>query len=384
VPDSQFDIASPRTGWQSWLTTQVIFLSHLTSWPRSDVRLRDLFSLQRTHSFKVTVRQLLARAPVRIDFGGGWTDVPPYTTDHGGCVCSVAISRYAGVTLRDREGGVWTDEDGIRHRATSAEELLTTGRKTLASVALARAGLECMELELRSDFPRGAGLGGSSAAGVALQAAFAAWCGERVSPDTLAERSRRTEVEGLGVAGGSQDHYAAAYGGALGLRFTDQVAVERIALPAATRTALEERCTVVYTGESRISAETINGVMDAYRAGDAGVTSALAGMRELAVGMIGALERGDIDQLGALVDEHWRHQRALHPRITTPGIERVLDVARRAGALGGKALGASGGGSVLVIAPEGMGAQVRDAVAAVGNVLDFRVDESGATVEESE
>jgi D-glycero-alpha-D-manno-heptose-7-phosphate kinase len=241
--------------------------------------------------------------------------------------------------------------------------------------------MECVELELRSDFPRGAGLGGSSAAGVALQAAFAAWCGEHVPPATLAERSRRTEVEGLGVAGGSQDHYAAAFGGALGLHFTDQVAVERIALPRETRAALEERCTVVYTGESRISADTINGVMDAYRAGDAGVTSALAGMRVLAVRMIAALERGDIDELGALVDEHWRYQRALHPRITTPAIERVLDVARRAGALGGKALGASGGGSVLVIARRDAAAQVRDAVAAVGDVLDFHVDESGATVE---
>ncbi len=328
------------------------------------------------------MRELAARAPVRIDFGGGWTDVPPYPTDHGGCVCSLAIARYARVVLRGRMGGVWTDEDGIRHRATSAGKLITTGRKSLASVALARAGIESVELELRSDFPRGAGLGGSSAAGVALQAAFAAWCGERVPPPVLAERSRLTEVEGLRVAGGSQDHYAAAFGGALGLRFSDRVAVKRIELPAVTRVALEERCTVVYTGESRISADTINGVMDAYRAGDSGVTRALAGMRELAERMIEALERGDIDELGALVDRHWRHQRALHPRITTPTIERVLDVARGAGALGGKALGASGGGSVLVIAPEGMGERVRDAVAAAGELLDFRIDESGATVEE--
>jgi D-glycero-alpha-D-manno-heptose-7-phosphate kinase len=329
------------------------------------------------------LRELVTRAPVRIDFGGGWTDVPPYTTDHGGCVCSVAISRYAKVALRGRVGGVWTDEDGIRDRATSAAELTSTGRKTLASVALARAGLDSVELELRSDFPRGAGLGGSSAAGVALQAAFASWCDERVSPAALAERSRRTEVEGLGVAGGSQDHYAAAFGGALGLRFTDRVSVERIALPSATRAALEERCTVVYTGESRISADTINGVMDAYRAGDPGVTSALAAMRDLAARMVEALKRGDIDELAALVDEHWRHQRALHPRITTAGIEHVMDVARGAGAAGGKALGASGGGSVLVIAREGMGGRVRDAVAAVGQVLDFRIDERGATVEES-
>jgi D-glycero-alpha-D-manno-heptose-7-phosphate kinase len=332
------------------------------------------------------VRELVARAPVRIDFGGGWTDVPPYTTDHGGCVCSVAISRYARATLRDRASGVRIDEDGVERLAGGATELSGDGRKSLASVALARAGVESVELELRSDFPRGAGLGGSSAAGVALQAALAAWHDERPSPEALAERSRLTEVEGLGVAGGSQDHYAAAFGGALALRFTDGVSVERIALPAATRAAIEERCTVVYTGESRISADTINGVMDAYRAGDAGVTGALAAMRTLANEMIEAVKRGDIDELGSLVGAHWRHQRALHPGITTPAIERVLEVARKAGALGGKALGASGGGSVLVIAPANASSQVRAAVGGVlgSALLEFRVDERGATVEEIE
>lgn len=350
---------------------------------RSDARIGDSFSLHRTPSFKLTVRELVTRAPVRIDFGGGWTDVPPYTTDHGGCVCSVAISRYATVVMRSGAGGVSIDEDGIRHRATSSAELETTGRKSLASVALARAKLESVEVELRSDFPRGAGLGGSSAAGVALQAAFAAWCDEQVAPETLAERSRRNEVEGLGVAGGSQDHYAAAVGGALGLRFGERVSVKRIALPASVRAALEERCTVVYTGESRISGETIRGVMDAYRAGDPVVTRSLAGMRDLAARMIEALERGDIDELGALVDRQWSHQRALHPRITTAGIERVMQVARAAGAIGAKALGASGGGSVLVIAPAGLGASVRDAVGRVGEVLDFRIDERGVTVEGS-
>lgn len=327
------------------------------------------------------MRELVAQAPVRIDFGGGWTDVPPYTTEHGGCVCSVAIARHATVRLRRCDGEVLVDENGFTHRATSAAELSRAPDSGLADVALARAALGPVALELRSGFPRGAGLGGSSAAGVALQAAFAAWRGERLQPESLAERSRLTEIEGLGVAGGSQDHYAAALGGALGLYFTDRVSVERIALPAATRRAIEERCTVVYTGESRISGETIRGVIDAYRARDEGVTSALARMRELATRMIESLARGDLDGLAALVDEHWQHQRALHPRISTPAIERVLAVARAAGALGGKALGASGGGSVLVIAPEGRSADVREAVAAVGELLDFRVDEDGATVD---
>ena len=109
------------------------------------------------------MRELVARAPVRIDFGGGWTDVPPYTTEHGGSVCSVAIARYATVRLRRCDNGVCIEEDGIGHRAESAAELGAEGSGSLASVALGRAALGPVALELRSGFPRGAGLGGSSA-----------------------------------------------------------------------------------------------------------------------------------------------------------------------------------------------------------------------------
>ncbi|HEY9514945.1 MAG TPA: hypothetical protein VIQ74_04625 [Gemmatimonadaceae bacterium] len=324
------------------------------------------------------MRELVARAPARIDFGGGWTDVPPYTTERGGCVCNLAIARHATVRLRSRDSGVVVDDGTALHSAASAAELVLAGESGLAGLALERAGIGAISLELRSDFPRGAGLGGSSAAGVALQAALAAWRGQSLEPAALAELSRATEVEGLRVAGGSQDHYAAAFGGALGLRFSESVAVRRLALAPAVRQAIEERCTVVFTGKSRLSGETISGVMDAYRARDPRVTSALDRMRDLAIQMIEALERGDLDDLAALVDEHWQHQRSLHPRITTPAIERVLAVARAAGALGGKALGASGGGSVLVIAPAERAAEVRDAVSATGEVLEFHVDEQGA------
>lgn len=331
------------------------------------------------------MREVVARAPVRIDFGGGWTDVPPYTTEQGGCVCNLAIGRYATAHLRARDRGVSIDEDGVRVEADSLDELARRGAAPLVVAALRRAGVGPVSVTMRNDFPRGAGLGGSSAAGVSLQTALAAWRGERVDPATLAERSRAVEVEELRVPGGSQDHYAAAFGGALGLRFTETVAVERIPLPPALADALVRRCVVVYTGQSRISGETITAVLDAYRARDPRVTHALARMGALAGQMIRALWCGALDELAALVAEHWEHQRALHPRITTPRIEQVLAAARAAGALGGKALGASGGGSVLVIAPEERAAEVRAAVAAVAEPLPFTLDERGAcVVEESE
>ncbi len=310
-------------------------------------------------------RAFVARAPTRLDFGGGWTDVPPYAEREGGVVCNVAITRYATAT--------------VARGAHAAAPLGSLGAADdrLVLAALRRAGVEGAEASLSNDFPVGAGLGGSSAAGVALAGALAALRGEALTPGELAERSRATEVEELGIAGGRQDHYAAAFGGARLLTFGKGVDVERLTLPAATADDLARRALLVYTGESRMSGDTITAVLDAYVAGDARVCGALAFMKTLAVDMAAALRAGDIDALGRLVAEHWTHQRALHPSITTPRIDALAESAARAGALGVKALGASGGGCVLAIAAEGREAELAAALASRGDRLAYRVDEGG-------
>ena len=301
---------------------------------------------------------VVARAPARIDFGGGWTDVPPYGEEMGGFVCNMAITRRATVTL----------ESGAA---------LTAAADDLTRAALRRARLDDAAVTLESDIPPGAGLGGSSAAGIALQAAIAAWRDETIDREGLVRRSRGVEVEELGVAGGWQDHYAAAYGGALGLAFTDRIVARAIPLDDALADAIERRCVVAYTGESRISGTTITAVLDAYRDRDPRVVRALARMAELARAMADALAARSLDELGELVGEHWTHQRALHQRITTPAIERALAVALDAGALGGKALGASGGGCVLVIARDGCERDVREALGRVTTLVSWAVDRDG-------
>ncbi|HEU4720838.1 MAG TPA: hypothetical protein VFS59_05690, partial [Gemmatimonadaceae bacterium] len=152
-------------------------------------------------------RAIVARAPTRLDFGGGWTDVPPYTEREGGAVCSLAITRYATATAA-------LDEHAARRAGVGlpAEDALT-------AAALRRAGIPGAVAHVTADFPAGAGLGGSSACGVALAGALAMLRDVHLAPDELAALSRATEVEDLGVAGGYQDHYAAAYGGALLLGF---------------------------------------------------------------------------------------------------------------------------------------------------------------------
>jgi D-glycero-alpha-D-manno-heptose-7-phosphate kinase len=324
---------------------------------------------------------LAAAAPARLDFGGGWTDVPPYCDEEGGCVCNVAIARRATVRLRAAGAPV----AGGGGRASDAR---------LADAALARAGLaDTVRAEVISDFPVGAGLGGSSAAGVALAAAAAAWAGrlaldappDAATRDALAEWSRAVEVEDAGIAGGRQDHYAAAHGGALRLDFGAAAGgraatAHPIALDAATVAALERRLVVVYTGESRISGGTITAVLDAYRARERRVVGALARMRALASAMAGALAAGDVDALGALLDEHWAHQRALHPSITTARIDAIVAAGARAGALGAKALGASGGGCVMALARDGREEALGAALAPFGERLRFAIDRAGVTV----
>jgi D-glycero-alpha-D-manno-heptose-7-phosphate kinase len=319
-------------------------------------------------------RPLVAAAPTRLDFGGGWTDVPPYADERGGFVCNVAITRYA------------TARVGLTPaRFPSVGRPAPVGA-ALIEAALRRHGRDDLSATLTNDFPVGAGLGGSSAAGVALTAALRAFAGldtkSDESRDAIAEESRALEVEELGIAGGRQDHYAAAYGGALALDFGARTVATRIELSNHATSALEEQCVVAYTGESRISAETITAVIDAYRARDARVIAALDRMKALAQQMPRALANGDVPLLAALVDEHWVHQKALHPAITTDRIESIEQAARAAGAIGLKALGASGGGCMIIFARTGEQKRVSTALAALSDVLPWRVAIDGVVVRE--
>jgi D-glycero-alpha-D-manno-heptose-7-phosphate kinase len=309
-------------------------------------------------------RTISARAPTRLDFGGGWTDVAPYADECGAAVCNLAITRYATATVSlGSDAGSFASAD--------------RGDDSLVRAAIRRSPVPRAAASVASDFPVGAGLGGSSAAGVALAGALAALAGRSLDAAALAERSRRTEVEELQVAGGFQDHYAAAFGGALLLTSAESVQVERITLPASLAESLARRIVLVYTGQSRISARTITAVADACRARDPRVRRALDECRRLALHMAGALRRADIDALGALVGEHWGHQRALHPSITTERIDAIHAACAREGALGMKALGASGGGCVMAIAREGREEALAAALAPFGDRLAFDVDQRG-------
>ena len=308
-------------------------------------------------------RDVIASAPARVDLAGGWTDVAPYTTEVGGAVCNVAIELRATARVRSNPTGDSIPPDDALIRA-----------------AWQRAGAPRVSIDLQSDIPVSSGLGGSSSAGVALAAALAAWKGESLSAAALAELSRSTETDTMGLAGGCQDHFAAAYGGALLLRCNVTNTATPVPMTVEAIATFERQAFIAFTGESRMSSRTITAVLDAWRAGDPQTCAALQTMAGLAPQMAEALREGDIDRLGRLLADQWQAQRALHPTITTPLIDQIAHEASAAGALGTKALGASGGGCVLVIAREGRVEAVRAAVATLASLIPLTVATRGVLV----
>jgi D-glycero-alpha-D-manno-heptose-7-phosphate kinase len=307
--------------------------------------------------------ETIASAPARVDLAGGWTDVPPYTTEVGGAVCNIAIElrAVASVTPLGAPPTPMPDAGLIR-------------------AAWQRAGTPDVAIRLHSAIPVGSGLGGSSAAGVALAAALRAAARQSSTDIELAELSRSTETETLGLAGGCQDHYAAALGGALLLNCGRETTATKLPLSETTISELERRTFIVFTGQSRMSSDTIKAVLSAYRDSDPITCGALSAMAALAPMMAEALTAGDVDQLGRLLADQWVAQRALHPTITTPEIDAIVHAATASGALGSKALGASGGGCVLVIAATDCSAAVKAALEPMGTMIPFRVSRAGVRV----
>lgn len=284
--------------------------------------------------------------------------MPPYCDREGGFVCNIAIARYSTVTLAPGEGS----------------------KEPLVGAAMQRYGTSGFGARIQNDFPLGAGLGGSSAASAAILGALRRLKGEALDLVEIAEEGRRIEVENLGIAGGRQDHYAATHGGALALTFDTGVQVRRIELSKATADELVRRALLVYTGESRISGDTITAVLGAYESRDQRVLNALGRMKQLARDMATSLEQDDLDATGALMGEHWAHQRSLHPSIPTARIDEIVRLAAGAGALGSKAMGASGGGCVLIIGRSETTPAIRRAVETLGTVLDFTLDQRGLDI----
>ena len=306
-----------------------------------------------------------AMAPVRLDFAGGWTDVPPFSAREGGVVVNAAIELTArvGVRLGGRLIRLVSEDLGDELECADSGGLLLDGRLDLLKAALRMLPVQAAcTITTRCDAPPGSGLGSSGAMDVALVAALAQARAERLTGREIAEQAWYLETVEAKIPGGKQDQFAAALGGFQRLTFRDpDVGIEPITLDPAFATALERRTVLCYTGRSRVSGATIARVMAAYERGDPQVTGALRAMKDVATAMAEALRAGDVARVAALLSENWTHQQTLDPGMRTAEMARLEQAAASAGTLGGKAAGAGAGGSMFFI----MKGAARDAAPAL-------------------
>jgi D-glycero-alpha-D-manno-heptose-7-phosphate kinase len=293
-----------------------------------------------------------ATAPVRLDFAGGWTDVPPFSSREGGVVVNAAIELRVEAEFEPGREGLLLRAEDLRQAAAArhAGELVLDGTLDLHKAAVRMLPPGPGTLRTRSAVPPGSGLGSSGALDVALIAVLTQHRGESLTPTELAREGWHLEVEEAGCPGGRQDQFASALGGFHRFTFSgDSTEVALLHLDRGCLAELERRIVLCYTGRSRVSGETISRVMAAYERGDAAVRAALFELRELADRMAEALVAGDLPLVGSLLAANWRAQQALDPGMCTPEMAVLERAMADAGALGGKAAGAGAGGSMFFL-----------------------------------
>ncbi|MBI4502345.1 MAG: GHMP kinase [Gemmatimonadetes bacterium] len=314
-----------------------------------------------------------AKAPLRVSFAGGGTDVSPFVEREGGCVVSATINRYAHGTLRIRPGPQVTIQSldfGATVEYDPHELTQYDGHFDLAKAAINRmcpgeaAGLE---LFLHSDVPPGSGLGSSSTLVVTLVALLKEYRRLSLSKYQIADLAYQIERVDLGIRGGYQDQYAAAFGGFNFIEFSSAgVAVRPLGLPPATINELETNLLLAYTGAPRLSSHIIEDQVARYESGEGASVQGLRELKALAVEMREALVAGQLSGFGELLHREWETKQRLSPKIGTTQLAELYGAARAAGASGGKAVGAGGGGFMLLYCPFDRKHQIAETLRKVG------------------
>jgi D-glycero-alpha-D-manno-heptose-7-phosphate kinase len=296
-----------------------------------------------------------AKAPLRISFAGGGTDVPPFPEREGGLVLNATINRYAYGTLRERSDSAITihsyDYDSRLELAPN-EAPVFDGKLDLAKAAITRFTKgrgSGFDLLLHSNAPPGSGLGASSAMMVALIGVLAEFRGIVATDYELAELAHSIEREELAIKGGRQDQYAATFGGFNFIEiYGDHVVVNPLRIAADVLLELEHNLLLCYTGTTRQSDRIIDDQMGRYVGGNSDATDGLKAQKRLAVEMKNALLQRRLGDFGDLLHEAWQAKKRMSDRISNQHIDDLYSAAREAGAIGGKVTGAGGGGYLLL------------------------------------
>ena len=322
---------------------------------------------------------IITRSPLRITLGGGGTDLPSYYREHAGFVISAAIDRYVYVTvIRPFTEGIYLKYSQLEHVQTIDEVQHPIIREAIRLLGFRTPQLEITTL---ADIPAGTGLGSSGSFTTALLKALHSHRRRILHPAALAELACEIEITRLGEPVGKQDQYAAAFGGVTCFTFNPDDSVEARPLNAPTDALfeLEENLLLFFVGFSRRAGSILEDQKRRTESGDAAMLDNLHYVKQLGLRSQQALEQGDGRRFGALMHEHWEHKKRRSGGMSNPDIDACYELARRHGAIGGKLVGAGGGGFLLFYAEDHR--RLRAAMTGAGlEEVRFKFDFEGTKV----
>ncbi len=329
---------------------------------------------------------LIARAPVRLSFAGGGTDLPAYYLKHGGAVVSTTLDKYFYVFLNvsgDDTIQVTSSDYRTFYRHDGDMPMMFDGDLSLPRAILNHFGLaRGLSMFLASEVPPGTGLGSSSTVAVAIIKAVTTARGLFLSKQQIAELACQIEIEKLGTPIGKQDQYASAFGDLNLIQFAaDRVTVEPLRVAAETRRALEKNTLLFFTGGTRQASTILTAQRKSSERDDAVVIAALDAVKQMAFEAKELLERGDLTRFGALLDAGWQQKKKFAGGISNALVDECYDLALANGALGGKLAGAGGGGFLMIYCEPTQQTAVTQALEFKGlKRMDFRFESEGARV----
>ena len=295
---------------------------------------------------------IIARSPLRISLGGGGTDVPSYYKEHEGFLLAAAIDRYVYVTvMRPFTEGIYLKYSEIEQVSQVANIKHPIIREVLAEFELRTPQIEITTL---ADIPSGTGLGSSGSFTTALVKALHAHYRKNIHPAQLAEMACKIEIEKLGEPIGKQDQYIAAYGGITEFNFHKDGSVSSAPLDLSVQTVhdLEDNLLLFFTGISRSAGSILKDQVDRSKAKDSKMVENLHFTKDLGLRSKAALVQGDTKKFGELMHEHWEHKKSRSSGMTSDFIDNAYSQAIHAGAVGGKLVGAGGGGFLMFYAED--------------------------------
>ena len=324
---------------------------------------------------------ILSRAPYRISLGGGGTDLPSYYSKYGGFILSAAINKYVYIYVNRPAA-----DEYIRLKYSRSEQVSLPDEveHDLVRPALKMLGLSgSLEIASMADVPGGTGLGSSGTYLVALLAALHELKREKIPHQALAENACHIEIDIAGHPAGKHDHYLAAFGGitCLDIGCDGRVKVTPLDISVTTIEEFRNNVLLFYTGLTRASTVILEAQRQDTVQGSSNVVDSLHRTRELGLQIKETLERGDLEGFGRLMDEHWQNKKRRSAQISDARIDRWYDLAKQNGALGGKIVGAGGGGFLMLCCPNGYKAKLRRAMASEGlKEMAYDFDFEGAKV----